>query len=167
MERSEVALWFTFVSSSILQQPSRQAHFSEVHVALVEPSHAIGLIVDVVCNFFQVLQVRPLEITQKYSQTDNNNNWKYVSPHILLNGSLQSLQLRKLQNINVTSFFFSLQFGCRLFVERSFWEKCDEKDSYFFLNNFFSCLKHEETDLISFVKNKFTQMLKHSLTTKV
>ncbi|KAG7222035.1 hypothetical protein INR49_028199 [Caranx melampygus] len=39
-----------------VEGPGGQAQVSEVHVALVEPSYAVGLVVDVVCHVFQVLQ---------------------------------------------------------------------------------------------------------------
>lgn len=64
MERSEVALRFAFVSSSSLQQPTERAQFTEVHVALVEPLYTVGLIVDIVCHIFQILQVRPFQKTE-------------------------------------------------------------------------------------------------------
>lgn len=66
---SEVAVGFAFVSSSVFQRPGEQSSFTEVDVALVEPLYAVGLIVDVVCHVFQVLQVRPWQETQKGRQS--------------------------------------------------------------------------------------------------
>lgn len=54
-----MALRFAFVGVSILQQPPGQAQLTEVNVALIEPSDAVGLVVDVVSDIFQVLQVGP------------------------------------------------------------------------------------------------------------
>jgi len=55
-----VAVCFTPGGTAVVQTQS-----TEVHVALIEPAHAVRLVVDVVRYVFQVLQVRPLRTRQR------------------------------------------------------------------------------------------------------
>lgn len=61
---SEVALIPWSSCSSVVPQPGGQTRFSEVHIALIESLHAIRLIMDVVCDIFQVLKMRPTGSTK-------------------------------------------------------------------------------------------------------
>lgn len=56
-------LWFALVIVSILQHPCGQTQFpGKVDVALVEPSNAVILVVDVVSDVLQILQVGPEQV---------------------------------------------------------------------------------------------------------
>lgn len=56
-------LWFALVIVSILQHPCGQTQFAgKVDVALVEPSNAVILVVDVVSDVLQILQVGPEQV---------------------------------------------------------------------------------------------------------
>lgn len=69
---SEVALIPGSSCSSVVPQPGGQTRFSEVHIALIELLHAIRLIMDVVCDIFQVLKMRPAGSTKTVPIYSNN-----------------------------------------------------------------------------------------------
>lgn len=69
---SEVALIPWSSCSSVVPQPGGQTRFSEVHIALIESLHAIRLIMDVVCDIFQVLKMRPAGSTKTVPFHSNN-----------------------------------------------------------------------------------------------
>lgn len=69
---SEVALIPWSFCSSVVPQPGGQTRFSEVHIALIKSLHAIRLIMDVVCDIFQVLKMWPAGSTKIVSFYSNN-----------------------------------------------------------------------------------------------